>query len=39
MIPWERSVYIDLLSDYIKSENEKARDRDSNLAAQRKKFR
>ena len=39
MMPWERSVYIDLLSDYIKSENEKARDRDSNLAAQRKKFR
>lgn len=39
MIPWERSVYIDLLSDYIRTENEKARDREAMLAAQRKKIR
>lgn len=23
MIPWERDIYINLLADYIKSENEK----------------
>jgi hypothetical protein len=26
MIPWERMIFIDLLADYIKQEDEKARD-------------
>jgi hypothetical protein len=26
MLPWERLVYIDLLAEYIKQEEEKARD-------------
>lgn len=26
MIPWERSVYIDLLKDHIREQNEKQRD-------------
>lgn len=39
MLPWERSIYIDLLSDYIRNENEKARDREAMLAAQRRKLR
>lgn len=27
MIPWERYLYIDMLKDYIKEQEEKARDR------------
>ena len=28
MIPWEREIYIMLLSEYIKEENDKAKERD-----------
>ena len=27
MLPWEREVYVTLLANYIKEENEKARER------------
>jgi hypothetical protein len=27
MIPWERDVYVDMLIDYIKEENEKRKNR------------
>ena len=27
MIPWEREIYVDLLTTHIKEENEKARER------------
>ena len=27
MIPWEREIYMDLLVNHIKEENEKARER------------
>ena len=27
MIPWEREIYVDLLVNHIKEENEKARER------------
>ncbi len=30
MIPWERDVYVSLLINYIKEENEKKRQRDKN---------
>jgi len=29
MVPWEREIYISLLSNYIKLENQKARERAS----------
>lgn len=35
MLPWERSVYIDLLNDHIQKENEKERDRQALLKSQR----
>ena len=30
MLPWERDVYVSLLINYIKEENEKKRQRDKN---------
>jgi|TARA_B100002019_G_scaffold257102_1_gene240956 hypothetical protein len=30
MIPWERDVYVSLLINYIKEENEKKRQREKN---------
>ena len=27
MIPWEREIYVDMLVQYIKEENEKAKER------------
>ena len=30
MMPWERDVYVSLLINYIKEENEKKRQRDKN---------
>lgn len=35
MIPWERSLYIDLLKEHIREENEKQRDK--NMASQRRR--
>jgi hypothetical protein len=35
MIPWERYIYIDLLKEYIRKEEEKARDRATQIKAQR----
>lgn len=35
MIPWERSLYIDLLKEHIREENEKQRDK--NMALQRRR--
>tara|TARA_B100001057_G_scaffold501300_1_gene623516 strand:- start:617 stop:757 length:141 start_codon:yes stop_codon:yes gene_type:complete len=31
MIPWEREIYVMLLADHIKEENDKARDRKNGL--------
>lgn len=35
MIPWERAVYIDLLSTHIEIENEKIRDQQALMKAKR----
>jgi hypothetical protein len=29
LVPWERHLYIDLLTQYVRQENEKQRDRDA----------
>ena len=35
MIPWERSIYIDLLGNHIEIENEKIRDQRAAMKAKR----
>lgn len=35
LIPWERAIYIDLLNQHIQQENEKERDRQLAMKAQR----
>lgn len=32
MLPWEKNMYIDLLSQYLKSEEQKAKQRDNERA-------
>jgi hypothetical protein len=36
MIPWEKYVYIDLLSDFIKKQEQDRRDREAAMRARRK---
>ena len=36
MIPWERYVYIDLLSDFLKKQEQDRRDREAAMKARRK---
>jgi hypothetical protein len=36
MIPWERYVYIDLLSDFLKKQEQDRRDREASMRARRK---
>ena len=36
MIPWERSLYIDLLKQHIKEQNEKIRDQEAMIRSRRK---
>lgn len=31
MLPWERQIYVSLLIDHIKEENEKARQREAKM--------
>jgi hypothetical protein len=31
MVPWERELYISLLSEYIREENDKAKQRQANV--------
>lgn len=33
MVPWERDVYVDLIKDFIKQEEQKKRDQDAMLQA------
>lgn len=35
MIPWERAVYLDLLSGYVETENERIRDQQAAMKAKR----
>lgn len=35
MMPWERSIYIDMLNQHIEIENQKERDRQAMMKAQR----
>lgn len=35
MMPWERSIYIDMLNQYIEQENQKERDRQAARSSQR----
>lgn len=37
MMPWEKFVYIDLLKQYIKAQQEQQRDQAATMKAQRKK--
>lgn len=37
MIPWERYVYIDLLADFIKKQEQDRRDREAAMRAKRRK--
>ena len=37
MMPWEKFVYIDLLKQYIKAQQEQQRDQAAMMKAQRKK--
>ena len=30
MLPWEREIYVDMLTTYIKEENQKAKERQHN---------
>jgi hypothetical protein len=36
MIPWERYVYIDLLTDFLKKQEQDRRDREAAMRARRK---
>lgn len=36
MIPWEKYVYLDLLSDFIKKQEQDRRDREATMRARRK---
>lgn len=36
MIPWEKYVYLDLLSDFIKKQEQDRRDREAAMKARRK---
>lgn len=36
MIPWEKYVYIDLLSDFLKKQEQDRRDREAAMKARRK---
>lgn len=36
MIPWEKYVYIDLLSDFLKKQEQDRRDREAAMRAKRK---
>ena len=33
MMPWERYIYVDLLQDFLKEEEKKAKDRENELKA------